>query len=714
MQCDFIKIQNIEISGTINPLLKLKGTYLKENYNLITEIDGKEIFSDLLIDESNSEFILTTKLPRNAKRIKVFIEIDDEKLLVYYANSNIIKRILKRLKQFCFSKIHRAIHILGVFARGIKYLWKEYHFLVPPSMIPKLYKELIDSIKRRTRIALNPANAQDYRKWLSKNEKEIELKEFKYQPLISIITPVYNISSKLLKECIESVLNQSYQNFELCLVDDASTNQDTINTLKEYENKDSRIKIKYRSENGHISVASNDAVKMATGEFIALLDNDDLLHKNALYYVVEALNNDKKIDLIYTDEDKLSLSGERCEPHFKPDWSPNTLLSLNYICHFTVIRKKMFDSVGGFEVGLEGAQDYDLILKITEKTKNIKHIPKVLYHWRKTYQSTALSMNNKNYANDKGKHALENALKRRNIKGHVLIDYKTNYYQIKYDISEKPLVSIIIPTRDYLDITKACIDSIYEKTTYDNFEIILANNDSKEEKTLAFFKEYQEKYDNFKVIDIIMDFNYSKINNIAVENSQGEYILLLNNDTEVITPDWIEIMVGYAKQSHIGCVGVKLLYPDTTVQHAGVILGACGGVASHAYIGASRDDKGLYGRLRVPYDYSANTAACLMIKREKYYEVNGLNEELKVAYNDIDFNIKLLNKGYFNVFLPQVELTHHESKSRGLDTTSEKYKRFLQESQYMYDKWGKLIENDRYYNPNFTLKYWFMLDKDSN
>lgn len=480
--------------------------------------------------------------------------------------------------------------------------------------------------------------------------------------------------------------------------------------LLNIKNKDKRIKVKYRSENGHISKTTNDALKMATGDFVALMDDDDLLTPDALYKVVSVLNKNKNLDLIYSDEDKLNPKGLYCDPNFKPDFSPDTLLSLNYICHLVVLRRKIVEEVGGFTVGLEGAQDHDLLLKVTEKTNKIYHIPEILYHWRMIEGSTSMTISNKSYATDKGKLAIENALARRNIKGTVEKDELSTYYRVYYTYEKEPKISIIIPTRDYVDILKTCIDSIYEKTNYKNYEIIIANNDSKEKKTLDFFDEYKKKYKNFKVVDCIMEFNYSRINNIAVEKATGEYIVLLNNDTEVITGDWLKIMVGYAMQKHIGAVGPKLLYPDETVQHGGVILGL-GGVASHAYIGATRDDFGMYGRLRVPYNYSACTAACLMIKKTKFLEVGGLEENLKVAYNDIDFNIKLLEKGYYNVFLPNVELLHYESKSRGLDTTSEKYKRFQLEEKYMYDKWKSKLTEDRFYNPNFSKKGWFMLDK---
>ena len=493
-------------------------------------------------------------------------------------------------------------------------------------------------------------------------------------------------------------------------MDDASTNPDTIKTLKMFEKKDERIKVKYREENGHISKATNDALNMAKGEYIGLVDNDDVLAKNALYEIIKVLNDNKKLDFIYSDEDKINTDGRRCCPHFKPDFSPDTLLSLNYICHFSVLRTDLVKKIGGFTVGLEGAQDHDLFLRVTEKTDKIFHITKILYHWRMIDGSTSLNIENKDYANDKGKIAIENALKRRHIKGYVEKDLKSTYYRVYYDTKEEPLTSIIIPTKDYSETLETCLKSIYEKTTYKNYEVIVVNNNSVESKTFDLFNKYKNRYNNFKVLDANIEFNYSIINNMAVKKAQGEYIVLLNNDTEIISSEWLTVMVGYAKQPHIGAVGPKLLYPDSSIQHAGVILGL-GGVASHAYIGTTRDEIGMYGRLRVPYNYSAVTAACLVVSKEKFLSVGGLDENLKVAYNDIDFNIKLLEQGYYNICIPFIELYHYESKSRGLDTTVEKYERFMQESKYMWNKWEKELKNNKYYNPNFTKKYWFLLNK---
>lgn len=702
-------VEEQKVCGINKPqvILKIKGD--STNYDFKVTVDGKDTKYDIFSIDSET-FVFNINVCKDSKMIEVYAIRGKKNILIVSIENKLILRLKEKLLEIIRRFVAKFKLIMHVLYKGIKFLWREYHFLVPPSMWKKYFKDFKCHINGTTDRFYNPFYVSEYNKWLRENTKETEYKELKYQPKISILIPVYNIERRYLAACLDSILSQTYANYEVCLVDDHSTLEETKSTLTEYKNKDERIKVKYRSENGHISKTTNDALKMATGDFVALMDDDDLLTPDALYKVVSVLNKNKNLDLIYSDEDKLNPKGLYCDPNFKPDFSPDTLLSLNYICHLVVLRRKIVEEVGGFTVGLEGAQDHDLLLKVTEKTNKIYHIPEILYHWRMIEGSTSMTISNKSYATDKGKLAIENALARRNIKGTVEKDELSTYYRVYYTYEKEPKISIIIPTRDYVDILKTCIDSIYEKTNYKNYEIIIANNDSKEKKTLDFFDEYKKKYKNFKVVDCIMEFNYSRINNIAVEKATGEYIVLLNNDTEVITGDWLKIMVGYAMQKHIGAVGPKLLYPDETVQHGGVILGL-GGVASHAYIGATRDDFGMYGRLRVPYNYSACTAACLMIKKTKFLEVGGLEENLKVAYNDIDFNIKLLEKGYYNVFLPNVELLHYESKSRGLDTTSEKYKRFQLEEKYMYDKWKNKLTEDRFYNPNFSKKGWFMLDK---
>lgn len=705
---NFIGIKEQTIFGVKNPLLYIQGTINLQDYDFLVYADGEEISINITQLGDMNNFLLQAKLPTTAKKIKVFIKSEKKLYLISSLRNNFFGRLYRKLKSLLKKIIAKIKITLKTIYRGIKFLWKEHHFIVPINIWKKYFKAFIERIKNGgVDLFYNPFRQDEYLKWIDEQKIEEIDNKFEYQPLISVLIPVYNIDSKYLTECLESILNQTYKNYEICLVDDCSTNEETIKTLKKYE-KNSKIKITYRKENGHISKATNDALKLAKGEFVALVDNDDTIESDALASIVKVLNENKNLDMIYSDEDKIDKNGNRCDPHFKPDFSPDTLLSLNYICHLTVLRKTIVDKIGGFTVGLEGAQDHDLFLRFTEKTDKIYHLPKILYHWRKVEGSTAVSIENKEYAKDLGKLAIEQALKRRKIKGHVEKDIKSTYYKVIYEYEEEPSISIIIPTRDYASTLKTCLESIYKKTTYKNYEVVIADNGSKEKETFNLFDEYKNKYSNFKVTTINTEFNYSYINNEAVKHCKGEYILLLNNDTEVITDNWLNIMVGFAMQEHIGAVGPKLLYPDLTVQHGGVILGL-GGVASHAYIGSSREEMGMYGRLRVPYNYSAVTAACLMVSKKKFNEVSGLEEDLKVAYNDIDFNIKLLKKGYYNVFLPNVELIHFESKSRGLDTTSEKYKRFLIESEYMYKKWN--LKQDKFYNENFSKKGWFMLDK---
>ena len=592
------------------------------------------------------------------------------------------------------SKIEKILYLIK---KSIYFAWYRHHFLIPPKVLKKYIKSFFVVLKRGNNTSNLFINQNAYNKWFDNQEKITNYKKFKYNPKISVIIPTYNVSKELLKECIDSVLNQSYTNFEICIADDNSKLEETINTLKEYETND-KIKITYRNENGMISKCSNSAIELATGEFIVLLDNDDLIEPDALYYIVDVLNKDKSIDMIYTDEDKLDFKGRKMEPHFKPDYSPDTLMSVNYICHLCCMRKRIVDELGGFNSEFDGSQDYDLFLRFTEKTNNIYHIPRVLYHWRQTKTSTAGYMGNKSYAYKAGKKALEASLIRRNTKGEVLENPNVSTYLVKYENNSQK-ISIIIPIKDKAKMTRRCIDSIYNKCTYKSFEIILVDNNSCEEETFKMIEEYKNKYENFKSIRLECEFNYSYINNEATKVCNGEYLLFLNNDTEVINEDILEWMLGYASLDHVGCVGIKLLYPDKLVQHAGVVLGY-GGVAGHIYVTASNNDNGLFGRLVMPYNYTAVTAACLMIKKEKFKSVNGFDEKLKVALNDVDLNLKMLDKGYYNVCLSNVTMFHYESKSRGYEASKEKHERFLSEQKYMKEKWGKLLEKDKFFSKN--------------
>ena len=592
-----------------------------------------------------------------------------------------------------FSKFSKLFYLIK---KSFYFAWHRHHFLIPPRVLLKYVRSFFVVLRRGNSTSNLFINQSSYIKWFNENNKLTNHKKFKYNPLISFIIPTYNVSKKLLTECLDSLLNQSYDNFEICIVDDNSTLEETISTLKSFEDNP-KIKIKYRSRNGMISKASNSAISMASGEFIVLVDNDDIIEKDALYYIVEQLNNNKKLDLIYSDEDKIDYKGRYMEPHFKPDYSPDTLMCVNYICHLTCLRKSIVDELGGFRSEYDGSQDYDLFLRVTEKTNNICHIRKILYHWRQTNTSTSGYLGNKSYAYVAGKRALEDALKRRKIKGTVIDNPKVSTYLVKYE-NENELISIIIPMKDKADITKRCIDSIFSKSTYKNFEIILVDNNSVEKATFDMINEYEKKYDNFKCIRLECEFNYSYINNEAVKAANGEFLLFLNNDTEVLTPDFLEWMLGYSRLDHVGCVGIKLLYPDKLVQHAGVVLGY-GGLAGHIYVTASYADNGLFGRLVMPYDYSAVTAACLMIKKSLFDKIKGFDEKLKVALNDVDLNLKALNEGLYNVCLSNVEMIHFESKSRGYEATDEKHNRFLSEQKYLKEKWGeKIFDEDKFFS----------------
>lgn len=712
---NYVNIIEANVYGIRNPNYIINGeVFLNDEYEVRILVDGVKVVVQNNIFNSKN-FFIKIPLSRDQREIKTYLIYADKEYLICSRKNSCLKRIKSKLRKLLASsgkvlkKLNRLIYALY---KAVRYLWREHHFIVPIALWKPYLKKLklkISGINYGTDL-LNPMVQEDYLQWLKTNDVLSEpIEKFSYTPLISMVIPVYNISEKYLSECIESILSQTYSNFEICLVDDCSNKKETITTLNKYLKKDKRIKVKFREENGHISKSSNDAINMASGEFIGLMDNDDLLTENALYEVVKVLNNNPNLDMIYSDEDKIDLKGKRRDPHFKPDFSPDSLLSSNYICHFTVLRRDLVLKIGGFRIGYEGSQDHDLFLRFTEKTKNIYHIKKVLYHWRMIPGSTAATIDSKNYAVERGKKSVEDALERRGIPAKVSIHEKIPYYMIDYLYEDEPKISIIIPTRDHYDITKACIDSIYDKTLYKNFEVIVVNNGSKEKETYELFDNYANGYENFKVIDYNDEFNYSIINNIAVEQCNGDYIVLLNNDTEVITPNWLNTMVGYAMQKHIGTVGVKLLYPDNTVQHGGIVMGI-GGVAQHAFLEEPRESYGLYARLAIPYNVSGNTAACLMIEKSKYRQIGGLEEQLKVAFNDVDLNLKAIDAGFYNIFLPQVELYHHESKSRGLDTTTEKYKRFLQEQKFMENKWRKKLYNDPFYNTNFSMKKAFFLD----
>ena len=546
---------------------------------------------------------------------------------------------------------------------------------------------------------------KNYKNWIKKNETDLykfDESKIPYKPLISVVVPVYNVSTKMLKECIMSVLDQTYANWELCLADDASTMPEVRKCLKSFEDN-TKIKIKYREKNGHISRCTNTAIKMATGEYIAFMDCDDVLAPNALYEVVKLLNQDKSLDFIYSDEDKLSEDGKhRHQPHFKPDWSPDTMMSLMYTCHLGVYRKRIGDELEWLRTGFEGAQDYDLTLRFTEKTKNIGHVTKILYHWRERKESTAINPEAKGYIVDAARKTKEEALKRRGYEAQL--EWVDNIYQfrVNYKPVGNPKISVIIPSKDNFDVYKRCIETLTEKTKYKNYEIVTVDNGSSEENR----KKY-EQYNKDKAQKYIykpMDFNFSKMCNIGVENSDGELVLLLNDDMEIIDGEWMERMAGHAMLPYTGAVGAKLLYPNSTlIQHTGVFSFDSG--PSHAL--CRYDDNTIFNfcRNKIEYNYSAVTAACLMVTREKYLEVGGLDESFAVAYNDVKFCFDLLEKGYYNVVRTDAVLYHHESLSRGSDVLDKaKYERLLKERRRLYDIHPSLEGKDPFYNTNLTMR----------
>ncbi len=557
---------------------------------------------------------------------------------------------------------------------------------------------------------VNNAILNKYKLWIMENEpveealkrQMEEAKVFSFRPLISIIVPVFNTDRDILNKMIESVEAQTYKNWQLCLADGNSERSYIREILEDLAMRESRIKVRFLSENKGIAGNSNEALSLASGDYIAFLDHDDELSPDALYEVVSLLNKKPETDFIYSDEDKLNEKGARYEPHFKPDWSPDTFRSYNYICHFTVIRKALVDEVGGIRPGYDGSQDYDLFLRTTEKSKCIQHIPKVLYHWRSVTGSAAGNVTAKAYAFESAKKALRDHLERVGLHGDVQDGYSLRSYRTTYRIEGSPLVSIIIPTRDNVDVLRTCLESIAQLTSYSSYEIILIDNLSESPGTFRYYDSLREA-GRVRLLKYSEPFNYAAINNYVVRVSKGDYLLFLNNDTEVISPDWIEQMLMYSLRKDVGAVGAKLYYPDGSIQHAGVIVGL-GGVAGHSHKFFSRASAGYFSRLEIVQNLSAVTAACMMVRRDVFNESGGFDESFSHAFNDVDLCMKIRQKGYLIVFTPYAELYHHESKTRGDEDTSEKRERFRSEVELFRKKWAHILERgDPYYNPNLTL-----------
>ena len=532
--------------------------------------------------------------------------------------------------------------------------------------------------------------------------KEQESKVFSFMPLISVIVPVYNTDSTLLTEMIQSVLDQSYQKWELCLADGSDDQHDYVGGIcQRYASQDARIKYSKLEKNLGISGNTNAAILMSNGDYIALLDNDDLLAQGALYEVALAIN-ETGADFLYSDEATFNVKPSDSDSmHFKPDYSPDYLRALNYICHLSVIERKLADRVGLYDPAYDGSQDYDFTLRVTENAKKIHHISKPLYYWRIHAGSVADAISAKPYAYEAAMRAVESHLERIGLKGKVEYSRAVPAMRVIYQIEAHPLVSIIIPTCDHSDLLKQCIDSIFSLSTYDNYELIICENNSKDPETFRYYDSIKND-PRVHIVTYEGGFNFSRINNFARRYASGEHLLFLNNDIKIITPQWIEEMLMFTQRNDVGACGIKLLYPDDTVQHGGIAMGICGCAANLCPL-YPREHEGYMSRLAVASDMSACTAACLMVKANSFDEVGGFDEELAVSFNDVDLCLKLRDKGLLVVFNPVAEAYHYESRSRGYDKSGEKKKRMEREKQLLAQKWPSYYEEggDPYYNRNF-------------
>jgi len=551
----------------------------------------------------------------------------------------------------------------------------------------------------------------DYMEWRKEelpSEKELKRQRevsSERKRTISILVPLYNTPLSFLQEMVQSVLDQSNPNWELCLADGSEEAHNEVGKwCEDRARADSRIKYKKLTENKGISENTNACIKMASGEYLALFDHDDLLAPDALYEVEKAIE-EKQAEVIYTDEDKVNEdSTVFSEPHFKSDFNLDLLRSNNYICHFFVVKRSIVDQIGGFRSEYNGSQDYDFIFRCVEQTEKIVHVPKVLYHWRMHANSTAVNQQSKLYCYTAGQRAIEAHLKRCGTEGEVSMREHLGFYRVTYPVKGNPLISIIIPNKDERETLKVCIHSIFKKSSYRNFEILIIENNSVEKETFAYYEELKKSFpEQIQIVEWKEEFHFSKINNFAVHFAKGEYLLFLNNDVEVISKDWIEGLLSNCQREEVGVTGAKLYYPDRTIQHAGVIIGL-GGIAGHAFSRQPDFDPGYFGRAICQQDFSAVTAACMMVSKEDFTLVGGFDETLAVAFNDVDFCMKIRyqNKKLV-VWNPDVELFHYESKSRGAEDTPEKQKRFEQEIIRFAEKWEEELKRDPYYNPNLTL-----------
>ncbi|PVE21374.1 glycosyl transferase family 2 [Microvirga sp. KLBC 81] len=580
--------------------------------------------------------------------------------------------------------------------------------------LPWVWKtRTLDWVRRCYIVVIRKLGKRSYTVWIKRYDAlkpsdivaiQRQIDSLPRRPRISVVVPVYNADERHLDGMIRSVRDQIYPDWELCIADDASTKPHVRLVLERHSQADERIKVVYREVNGHISAATNSAIELATGEFIALLDHEDLLPRHALSTVADAIVRNPEADIFYSDEDKVDQRGKRYEPYFKPDWNQELLYGQNYISHLGVYSSRLIKSIGGLRLGYEGSQDYDLALRATVATTGpIIHIPHILYHRRlirgvRTFSPTPTHLE---VATSTACRALQEHLTARGERVTVVPTSDRYCRVVREEPPIWPRVTAVIPTRDHVDVLRECFFGLTKRTDYPNLEVLIADNDSIEPETLAFFNEIETP--TVRIIKTPGPFNYSRINNEAISHATGDVILLLNNDVSMIESSWLKEMVQYLTQEKVGAVGAKLFYPDRTLQHGGVVLGV-GGVAAHIHMGAHSDDPGYFGRLMLPQDVSCVTAACMLVKKSVFDEVGGLDAiNLAVALNDVDLCVRIRNAGYRIIWTPHAQLLHHESKSRGSDMEPERLPRFMKEFSYMRAQWGDFLARDPFYSPNLSL-----------
>lgn len=699
---DYVRITDVKIligGWTISDwgVDQLKISILNEKMEAAEDVklarnDRKDLVEAGLVEEENSKCGFTIEFPYEEEKIYYLSIADKKKRKRIELKPEVIRRNNKVEARRGFAKqLVKCINKKNI-EKGIKHI-REHGV--------KGLKEYI--------VSRVNASAMPYGEWFELNKptkKELEKQKkdkFEFEPKISIIVPTYKTPINFLREMIDSVIDQTYSNWELCIADGSEGDSAVEAELEKYAKQDDRIKYTLLEKNEGISGNTNAALKLETGEYVGLFDHDDILAPNALYEVVKALQ-EKEYDILYTDEDKITGDGkEHNDPNFKPDFSMDLFCSHNYITHFFVVKTNIIKKIGGFRPEYDGSQDYDLMFRCIESADSIKHIPMILYHWRIHMNSVAGDPASKMYAYDAGKRAIEDHFKRIGVKAKVEHTGLWGMYHVIYETPGNPLVSIIIPNKDHTDDLDKCVKSIINKSKYKNIEFIIIENNSTEDKTFAYYEKLQKEYENVKVVKWEEGFNYSAINNYGVSFAKGEYLLFLNNDTEMITPTAINELLGCCMREDVGVVGAKLLYSDDTVQHAGVVVGF-GGYAGHVNMGIRRDDYGYMVRAQISCNYSAVTAACMITKKELFEQVGGFDEQFVVACNDVDYCLKVRETGKWVVFNAFSEWYHYESKSRGYEDTPEKLKRFEGEVAKFQKKWPEILEKgDPFYNPNFPI-----------